>query len=378
MFLAAPIRDLRPISIIITTLAARAYEQIVRESVMAPRSAVDALIEIVERMPQFVAGPPGARVISNPVIDEENFAEKWRGSDGAVLEAAFYDWHREAHAAVRLGLWKFASQDSMTEALKKSFGPRAANQRPESTTALPLMPIIPKRLARAPKEQFISEMFPVTLTHQLKIDCDVRSFDVLVGKLRGKSRINRWLPYGRQLRFFVSSCDVPLPYDLYWKVRNVGPAALRRGQERGEIVGDAGRLWRDERTSSAASTTSKPTLSRTGPAWRLIGYRFQSSRNRRGTAAKLPVQPIQLPLWPGVAMCRIRSQVREGLKLPAHSVHKGVHTHAHAACTLVFAVLDETAKPLQTKGERGRFDGAGCRDRTRDPLITNQVLYQLS
>jgi hypothetical protein len=22
--------------------------------------------------------------------------------------------------------------------------------------------------------------------------------------------------------------------------------------------------------------------------------------------------------------------------------------------------------------------GAGCRDRTRDPLITNQVLYQLS
>ncbi len=25
-----------------------------------------------------------------------------------------------------------------------------------------------------------------------------------------------------------------------------------------------------------------------------------------------------------------------------------------------------------------RNDGAGCRDRTRDPLITNQVLYQLS
>ena len=24
------------------------------------------------------------------------------------------------------------------------------------------------------------------------------------------------------------------------------------------------------------------------------------------------------------------------------------------------------------------LDGAGCRNRTRDPLITNQVLYQLS
>jgi hypothetical protein len=27
---------------------------------------------------------------------------------------------------------------------------------------------------------------------------------------------------------------------------------------------------------------------------------------------------------------------------------------------------------------RGVRVGAGCRDRTRDPLITNQVLYQLS
>ena len=26
----------------------------------------------------------------------------------------------------------------------------------------------------------------------------------------------------------------------------------------------------------------------------------------------------------------------------------------------------------------GKEIGAGCRDRTRDPLITNQVLYQLS
>ena len=30
------------------------------------------------------------------------------------------------------------------------------------------------------------------------------------------------------------------------------------------------------------------------------------------------------------------------------------------------------------KFDRFREDGAGCRVRTRDPLITNQVLYQLS
>ncbi len=34
----------------------------------------------------------------------------------------------------------------------------------------------------------------------------------------------------------------------------------------------------------------------------------------------------------------------------------------------------ELAKSLLLLGK----NGAGCRDRTRDPLITNQVLYQLS
>ena len=248
MFLAAPVRDLRPISIIITTLAAHAYKQIARESVIAPRSPADALIEIVERMPRFITGTPGARFIINPVISTENFAEKWRGTDGTALEAAFYDWHREASAAVRLGLWRFGTHDMLTEALRKSFGTRAAKPRTNSA-ALPVMPIIPGKPVRAPKEQFIAEIFPLALSHQLKIDCEVRKSDTLVGKLRARSRVNRWLPYGRQLRFVVSSCNVPPPYELYWKVRNVGPAAERKGQERGQIVRDAGSQSRDERAS---------------------------------------------------------------------------------------------------------------------------------
>ncbi len=35
--------------------------------------------------------------------------------------------------------------------------------------------------------------------------------------------------------------------------------------------------------------------------------------------------------------------------------------------------------PIPTRPRASnKGDGAGCRDRTRDPLITNQVLYQLS
>lgn len=248
MFLAAPVRDLRPISIIITTLAARAYEQVARESVIAPRRPAEALIEIVERMPRFIGGPPGTRVVSNPVIDAENFAEKWHGPEGARLEIAFYEWHREAYTAVRLGLWRFAGEDALTEAMRRAFGPRAARPRPTSMLAALPRTTAPSALARAPKEQFIADMFPIALTHQLKIDCEVRKSGTLLERLRKRSGINRWLPYGRQLRFCVATCTVPPPYQLYWKVRNVGPAAERRGQLRGEIVRDAGKQWKDETT----------------------------------------------------------------------------------------------------------------------------------
>jgi hypothetical protein len=249
MFQPSPVRDLRPISIVITTLAARAYKQIARESVITPRRSADALIEIVERMPRFIEGTPEARVVRNPVNEAENFAEKWVGPDGAHLETAFYDWHREAYTAVCLGLWRFAGEAPLTEAMRHAFGPRAARSRPTSLMVAVPQTTAGSTLTRAPKEQFIADMFPVWLTHELKIDCEVRKSGSLLQRLRDRRRINRWLPYNRQLRFYVGSCTVPPPYQLYWKVRNVGPAAERRGQLRGEITLDAGKQWRDEISS---------------------------------------------------------------------------------------------------------------------------------
>lgn len=249
MFLPAAVADLRPISIIITTLAARAYQQIARESVMSPRRPTDLLTEIVERMPQFMEGYPGARVVSNPVIAEENFAQKWRGDEGAIKEAAFFEWHAEARVAGRLGLWRFPSEDQRVEALRRAFGPRVASQSSNLLKSTMGGLLAEAHFTRAPDEQLIEERFPVDLRHHLKIDCEVRKSGTLVGRLRNKSRLNRWLPYGRKLRFLVTACDAPEPYDLYWKVRNVGPAADRKRMWRGEIVRDGGQHWKDETTT---------------------------------------------------------------------------------------------------------------------------------
>jgi hypothetical protein len=48
------------------------------------------------------------------------------------------------------------------------------------------------------------------------------------------------------LRFHIVECDVPEPYEVRWKVRNVGDEAVRRNQIRGQIVRDEGRHERKE------------------------------------------------------------------------------------------------------------------------------------
>src|SRR5680860_1888482 len=78
----------RPISIIITTLASRAYDK--------SENIVDAYTNIVSKMRDFIEtrlNPKTGqreRWVSNPVNDEENFADRW--PDVPQKEEYFYKW----------------------------------------------------------------------------------------------------------------------------------------------------------------------------------------------------------------------------------------------------------------------------------------------
>ena len=48
-------------------------------------------------------------------------------------------------------------------------------------------------------------------------------------------------------------CDVPPPYEVYWKIKNTGDEAARVNQLRGEIVHDAGSHQRSEPTAYRGS-----------------------------------------------------------------------------------------------------------------------------
>lgn len=112
--------DDKPVSIIITTLAARAYQ--------GQSNLYDALTGIIERMPMFIeertVGGIPVKWVPNPVNPKENFADKWQTEK--QRQQKFYTWL----AKVRSDLNYIETQKgihNIGETLKPLFGSRAVN-----------------------------------------------------------------------------------------------------------------------------------------------------------------------------------------------------------------------------------------------------------
>ena len=46
----------------------------------------------------------------------------------------------------------------------------------------------------------------------------------------------------KKLDFYIVDTDCPKPYDVYWKVRNVGLEAIKRNMVRGNICKESGKI----------------------------------------------------------------------------------------------------------------------------------------
>ena len=75
-------RDERPISVIITTLAAHAYQ--------GEQTIVEALQTILPTMDEYIEDRGGKKLVRNPVNPEENFADRWAGDP--ARQRAFDEW----------------------------------------------------------------------------------------------------------------------------------------------------------------------------------------------------------------------------------------------------------------------------------------------
>ena len=103
--------------------------------------------------------------------------------------------------------------------------------------------------AVANKEEFVEDRWPLDIQFDIEIAYDVYLDSSKEASCRFMEHVFSWLKLGRKLHFYVVSCNVPEPFHLYWKVRNVGEYAERNHKIRGQILADDGHRQRTETTS---------------------------------------------------------------------------------------------------------------------------------
>ncbi len=89
-------------------------------------------------------------------------------------------------------------------------------------------------------EEFIDNYFKVDIKYQLKIDCLVSQKGFRTHSLMQMLLSKLPLLPNKSLEFYIVDCNVPQPFQVKWKVRNVGEEAIRRNLIRGQIINDSG------------------------------------------------------------------------------------------------------------------------------------------
>ncbi|MCL4439381.1 MAG: nucleotidyltransferase [Firmicutes bacterium] len=217
-------QDDKPISIIITTLAAHAYKN---ESEL-----VDALINIVRAMPSYIETKEGVKWVSNPVNPLENFADKWK--EHPQREKNFIRWLKQVQTDISQAL-EGKGKHNITMPLKISFGEASINEALKSfsvTNEKTFVPVIETN--RTPSK------FDVPYREKLKWPFS-RQCNVTVSgcyKYNGlwQSFENDCRPLPKDCDLgFLAKTDVPQPYKVFWQVVNTGYQAKQLNQLRGGI-----------------------------------------------------------------------------------------------------------------------------------------------
>ena len=101
-----------PISIIITTLAALSYN--------GETNVYEALCNIIDKMPQFIEVRGSEYWIANPVMREENFADKW--NEVPNKQTMFMHWIKKAKKDLLTDPLSCFGQDSIANQYKQVLG----------------------------------------------------------------------------------------------------------------------------------------------------------------------------------------------------------------------------------------------------------------
>lgn len=249
MFVHDP--DNRPISIIVTTLAARSYQQ---EADIAA-----ALKNILSNMGSHIEYRNGVAWIPNPTDPMENFADKWR--EHPERARAFYRWLEQAGADFKAAE-QVADRDGIASALEPRLGRRlvesALSRRSSGGVVSRAKSAL--RAVGAKAAQFLS------VRHRQPPPWSIyERGTVMISSARAQRSGFRPVEFGsdgpplpkHSSLTFEAKTDVPRPFRVYWQVVNTGGDAQRSNGLRGgfdeESVLERGKLTRRESTLYSGS-----------------------------------------------------------------------------------------------------------------------------
>ncbi len=215
--------DDKPISILITTLAAQAYEE--------EGDITEALQNIVMRMRDCIDDRDGEYWVANPVDSTENFADKW--TQYQKRQDAFFDWLDRIEMDT-ISLFEATTIKSFKETLRSGFGENAANTATKNLTNYQLLESLKSSsITRYDPRKFV-------VRHKEKADWDMRldkTIHVTAEKYRDGFRYKK-IPAGAKVQKkyslrFIAHTNAKKPYQVHWQVVNTGSEAYEAQQRRG-------------------------------------------------------------------------------------------------------------------------------------------------
>ncbi len=214
----------RPISIIITTLAASAYSN---EADLA-----EAISNAVPRMRSAIQRSGKEFWVANPMNPLENFADKWRETPRKA--ELFFNWLDDLEREHE-SLLEDTRIEKRADALDKAFG-----VRPATTTTSPsprgrglslgLVPASPLSLARFDVPHREKPWWPIRRQYQVKVTAEATRNGFRSRTLRSGDDLGR----GWSLTFEAAT-DAPMGAQYYWQVVNTGAEATKAQQLRGGL-----------------------------------------------------------------------------------------------------------------------------------------------
>ena len=214
----------KPKSIIITTLSALSYQN---ES-----SILESLLNILDKMTNYIENREGVTWVPNPVNPLENFAEKWQ--ENPEYETIFRDWLQRAKADINKALQQYRVLN-MSEVLKDALGEREISEALKNFSIgiknIYLSGnVIPRDPFDVPHKELFQNKWSVLMRYSVSISC---YYELNNRKYYYKSD-SRPLPKSLTL-FFEAETDVPPPFEIYWQVVNTGEEAAQNNDLRGTI-----------------------------------------------------------------------------------------------------------------------------------------------